>query len=238
MLAYHDVVASPATGFSVTAAALRAHIRLLRALGMRIVALRELHDRVLDGRSTDGLAVLTFDDGLVGVHRHALPVLTEEAVPATVFAVSSAWGAEPPWWPGSARTLTGDELRDVLVAGVGVEAHTRTHPSLPGLDDARLERELRGCRDELETLCGAPVRALAYPGGHHDPRVRSAARAAGFTTGFTFLNGRLVGTEDPFRLPRLTMTAASSRARLAYHLARPAGSWPDHQSNAVGPVAP
>ncbi|MCW2816684.1 MAG: hypothetical protein JWN84_4139, partial [Nocardioides sp.] len=41
--------------------------------------------------------------------------------------------------------------------------------------------------------------------------------------------------DDVLRLPRFTMGAHHGRLRLAYHLARPADSWPDHQLDRVGP---
>ena len=239
VLGYHDVIPGGAvadTRWAVTEGGLRAHVRLVRALGLRIVPLADLRARVLRGDSVDGLAALTFDDGLIGVLRHAVPVLVEESAPATLFAVSAAWGVSPDWWPGAARTMTRAELVATADAGIAVEAHTRTHPSLIALPADALARELAGCRDELQDVVGRPVRALAYPRGHHDGRVRAAARAAGYDTGFTFLNGRLTGREDPFTLPRFTITSDATRWRLALHLARPADSWPDHQLPRVGPA--
>jgi peptidoglycan/xylan/chitin deacetylase (PgdA/CDA1 family) len=47
-------------------------------------------------------AVLTFDDGYVGVHRHALPVLQDLQVPATVFIATG--------FVGTRRRLTHDRL--------------------------------------------------------------------------------------------------------------------------------
>jgi peptidoglycan/xylan/chitin deacetylase (PgdA/CDA1 family) len=47
-------------------------------------------------------AVITFDDGYVGVHRHALPVLQDLQVPATVFVATG--------YVGTRRRLTHDRL--------------------------------------------------------------------------------------------------------------------------------
>jgi hypothetical protein len=63
--------------------------------------------------------------------------------------------------------------------------------------------------------------------------VRRAAGDAGYRAAFTFLNGRIDGRHDPFRLPRLTMGSHHSALRLAHHLGRPATSWPDTQLDAV-----
>ena len=233
VLCYHDVVARDADGLSVTAEALRRHVRLIRRFGLAIVPLEVITHAVLAGRSTDGMAALTFDDGLVGVHEHAVDVLADEDAPATLCAVSGAWGQRPAWWPGARRVMTKIEATEVLAAGWDLQAHTHTHRSLPTLADAELATELRTCRAELEDFAGQATTVLAYPDGHHDLRVRAATQAAGFVAGFTFLNGRLTGRENVFRLPRLGMTAGHTPLRLAYHLARSARSWPDHQLASV-----
>ncbi len=234
VLGYHDVVAAtPDDDWSVSADALAAHIGLLRRLGMRIVDLEEIVTRHRTGQPIDGLAAITFDDALLGVYRHAKEVLVRAEAPATVFVVSGTIGLPPPWWPGADRTMTGDELAELTASGIRLAAHTRSHRSLPSLDAESLRLELRGCRSDLREFTEDPVDLLAYPSGHHDRRVREAAAHAGYSAAFTFLNGRWCGPEDPLRLPRLTMGRHMNTGRLAYHLLRPAGSWPDHQLGSV-----
>ncbi len=236
VLAYHDVVAagSTATGLDVTASALRRHLRLVRRLGFRIVGLSEISVRVTRGESVDGLAAVAFDDALSGVAHHALPVLVDLDVPATLMTPSSGWGRHPSWWPGANRVMSRAELVEAVDHGVELAAHTRTHPSLTDLAGPRLTDEVGGCRAELEDLTGRAVTQFAYPFGHHDPAVREAVQSAGFAAAYTFINGRVTLGDDLLRLPRLTMGAHHGRARLAYHLGRPASSWPDHQLDRVG----
>ena len=241
VLAYHDVVAGSAVDgpWSVTAAQLRTHLDVVRRLGFRFAPLSELTGRALRGESVDGLAAVVFDDALAGVARHALPILHELEVPSTLMTVSTAWGAPPAWWPGSAPTMTRAELVEAVAHGVDLAAHTRTHQSLAALADrgpsaaGELRDEVAGCRDQLENITGSPVDLFAYPFGHHTPAVREAVEEAGYTAAFTFLNGRVEPGLDALRLPRLTMGAHQSGPRLAYHLARAADSWPDHQLDRV-----
>jgi peptidoglycan/xylan/chitin deacetylase (PgdA/CDA1 family) len=197
------------------------------------VPLVELSERARARRPLDGLVAVTFDDALAGVARHALPVLHDLGLPATLFTVSTMWGRTPPWWPGSGPTMTRTELVEAAAHGMTLAAHTRTHASLPRLPAAALREEVAGSRAELEDLAGVPVRQFAYPFGHHDPAVRDAVREAGYAAAYTFLNGRVTGVEDPLRLPRLTMGRHHTPTRLAYHLARGPGSWPDHQLDRV-----
>lgn len=235
VLAYHDVApaGAQAEGLTVTASDLEDHLTLVRRSGSRIVHLSRLVDALLGGRDVTGQVAVVFDDALVGVHHHGLPVLAALGVPATIFAVTSHVGTTPPWWPGSARTMTRAELAESVAAGCEISGHTRNHPSLPALSDPELADELGGGRAWLEDLAGRPLDLLAYPFGHHDKRVRDTAQALGYRAGFSFLNGRLVEGQDRFKLPRLTMHAGHTRARLAFHLARSSASWPDHQQDTV-----
>jgi peptidoglycan/xylan/chitin deacetylase (PgdA/CDA1 family) len=212
----------------------RDQLSAARDWGLEFVDVATLIDALVAGESVDGLTAVTFDDALRGVREHALPVLAELGITATVFVVADALGTDPTWYPGSERVLTEAELRDVVAAGHRIGSHTLTHASLPAIDDAALRSELADSRDQLSDLTSAPVDLLAYPHGHHDARVRSAAASAGYRAGFTFFNGRVTTGIDPFKLPRLTMSATHTRSRLAYHLARPSSSWPDHQVDTPG----
>lgn len=235
VLAYHDVGDDPGnrTEFYLSPRQLRSQLTTAVRLGYRFVDLSALIQAWLTGAPVDGLAAVVFDDGLVGVHRHALPVLSDLSVPATVFTVTEAMGSSPPWWRGADRVMTPGELCEVAGAGVRIASHTRRHPSLPGLSADLLRDELAGARTLLEDLTQSPVRLMAYPFGHHDARVREAAGDAGYLAGFSFLNGRITAGLDRYRLPRLNMGSGQGTARLAYHLVRPARSWPDTQAESV-----
>jgi peptidoglycan/xylan/chitin deacetylase (PgdA/CDA1 family) len=235
VLTYHDVTDDPSNPTEqVTPAALRAQLRAALHWGVRFVPLPDLCERVLRGEPVDGLAAITFDDALVGVYRSAVGVLSDLDLPATVFVVSDRLGTEAPaWYPGSDRVMAVEELREVAAAGFDVQSHTRTHPDLPSLTGADLDRELAGSRAALSDLLGRDIDYLAYPFGHYDRHVRTAAREAGYRAAFTFRNGRVVPGLDPYRLPRVPMWTDARRFRLAYNLARPTWSFPENQVDSV-----
>lgn len=237
VLAYHDVGDDPTntTDYYVGTALFRRQLTLAQRWGLEFVDLVDLTDRFLAGRSVDGLAAIVFDDSLVGVHHHAMPVLLELGLPATVFTVTDALGREPAWWSGAARVMTEAEVREMASLGFRVESHTRTHASLVEVRGSRLREEVVGSKHRLEDAFGRAMEVLAYPYGHYDPEALDVVRSAGYRSGYSFLNGRVVGDLDAHRLPRLNMTPHQGLLRLAYHLARPAGSWPDTQHTAVGP---
>jgi len=235
VLAYHDVGNDPdnATDYYVSPSRLRQQLGRAVGWGVRFVDLAELTSAVISGDDTDRLGAIVFDDSLVGVHHHALPILVEAGLPATIFAVSDALGSVPPWWQGAARVMTRSEIEEAASAGLRIASHTCTHPSLPSLGANGIHDELSDSKSRLEDIVGSEIDLLAYPYGHHDQRVRDEAARAGYRAGFSFLNGRITAGLDPLRLPRLGMWQGQAPLRLAYHLARPPDSWPDTQLGTV-----
>jgi peptidoglycan/xylan/chitin deacetylase (PgdA/CDA1 family) len=114
--------------------------------------------------------------------------------------------------------LRAHDVRALSDAGCTVGFHTRRHDALPGLSDVELESALLDGRDALAAAAAAPVDLLAYPHGKADERVVEAARAAGFTLGFTTARGAVTAEADPFRIPRTV--ADLSAGELAVRLAR------------------
>lgn len=231
VFAYHDVGVDPTntTDYYVTPELMRRQVAAAQSWGIRFIDLADFSQRAIDGAELDGLAAVVFDDSLVGVHHYAMPVLLDLGVPATVFTVSAALGTDPAWWPGAARVMTRAEALEMAAAGFRLSSHTRSHASLPHITPARLTDEVVGARAELEDLTQAPVELFAYPFGHYDQRVVDEVQAAGYSCAYSFLNGRVTPGLDLYRLPRLNMWSEQGRLRLAYHLARSAASWPDHQ---------
>jgi peptidoglycan/xylan/chitin deacetylase (PgdA/CDA1 family) len=235
VFAYHDVgrPGPEFTRYSVSPARLRRQLEAARRSGLRFVALGEMVDVLAADRDPEGLAAVCFDDCLAGVHRYALPVLAEMGVPATIFAVSDAFGARPPWWPGAARVVTRAELAELVAAGWTVGSHSRNHPSLIELGRQALADEVGGSRHALQDLLGQPVDLFAYPYGHHDPTARQAVATAGYRAAFSFLGGRVLPSFDLHQLPRLNMHQGLGRLRLARQVARAPGQWPETQLDVV-----
>ncbi len=227
VLCYHDVGTDRenSTDYYVSPSRLRAQLEAIATWGLRFVDLREVLDRLERGTSLDGLVAVTFDDALAGVLDHALDVLQELRVPATVFVVTDVRGVVPPFWPGAQRTLRTDELRELSAAGIRLGSHTCVHRSLTELDDEQLRDELVRSRGDLEHLTGETCDLLAYPFGHHDGRVKLAAEDAGFRAACTFSFGRVTAGSDRYALPRFCMGPGHHRARLAYQLSRPPYAW-------------
>jgi peptidoglycan/xylan/chitin deacetylase (PgdA/CDA1 family) len=108
--------------------------------------------------------------------------------------------------------LSWDELARIDPSVVTIGSHTLTHPILPSIDDAALEREIVDSRKVLEQRLGRPVDLFCYPNGSLDPRVHAVvARTyrAAVTTEYGFVGARpdLHGLHRIPATPRLPLLA-------------------------------
>ena len=161
--------------------------------------------------------VLTFDDGYADNVDVALPALERYGFAATVFLVSAAGGAAAWDRAGEAQ---GRALLTLTDAGrvngrLAFGGHSRTHRSLPSLDFPELEREISGCRSELETALGVPVTLFSYPYGEKSPEVEQAVVEAGYLAACGIDPGRNRPACDLYDLKRLEIRGTDSLFRFA-----------------------
>lgn len=197
------------------------HMRTLARAGWRAVSIEDFF-AWLDGRAElPGQSfLLTFDDGFLGVHEHAAPVLTALGWPATVFLVSQLIGQRDDWCEAHNPSgvtyplMDASHIRELRGQGFSFHSHTRNHADLPTLDDSQLHDQLAGSRIDLQALLGEETAYLAYPYGHYDDRVLKAAHAAGYQAAFSVQPGFNRRDIDRFRLRRLDVFGTDSAAAL------------------------
>jgi len=216
VLCYHAVSEDWPHGLSIGLATLERQLAALLRRGFRPAGASDL--------LRDGGRILhvTFDDAFRSVGR-ALPVLERLGIPSTVFACSGfaeggraldvpELAAQVEAYPDELETMDWDALRGLAERGVEVGSHTVSHPHLPRLTDAELQRELRESRERIADELARPCRYLAYPFGDEDGRVQGAAAAAGYDAAFA-----LPGREDRidrFALPRVGVYRGDSPVRM------------------------
>jgi peptidoglycan/xylan/chitin deacetylase (PgdA/CDA1 family) len=198
-----------------------AHMRALAGAGERACPVTEFCAWLRGERALpEGSFVLTFDDGFLGVHEHAMPVLEELGWPATVFLVSGLVGGRNEWAPDDDLSrkryplLARPQILEMSRRGFAFQSHTRSHPDLTRLPADRLSEELSGSRRDLEDLVGEPAFCLAYPYGRYDDRVVDAVEAAGYQNAFSTESGFNRPAADPYRLRRLEVFGTDSAANL------------------------
>ncbi len=115
--------------------------------------------------------------------------------------------------------LADADVARLAAAGHEIGFHTRSHRVLTQLPEDELRRELTEGRDELAMAAGAPVETVAYPFGIGDERVAEAARAAGYSSGFTVGPHAVTPASNPLCLPRID-APYDPPGRLGWHVTR------------------
>lgn len=176
---------------------------LLRRLGYRPLAVEDLYAFHVDAGTSlpRRRYLLTVDDG----YAVAVEELVRHAEHRPIsFVVTQFVAGEETLFP-DAVWADWQQLAAARRAGVVIGAHTRTHPSLPGCDDAELADQLAGGWRELVDARLEPEPILAYPYGQHDARVRRATIEAGYRLAYAGRVGRNGAGTDPWRLRRITI---------------------------------
>lgn len=209
VLLYHRV-GEPAVdpfGQAVSPATFASHLEMLRNR-YTVLPLPDLL-----ARFPDGAVAVTFDDGYADNLTAAWPVAARLGVPLTVFVTVQPVLDEKPFdWDereDQGRPLTVAELRELAaLPGVGIGAHTMTHPRLATLSAGEQRRELAEGRARLAELIGRRVDLLAYPFGKPGdlaPETPHLAAEAGYRAAFLSQAGRIVPSSPRYLLPRLSV---------------------------------
>jgi peptidoglycan/xylan/chitin deacetylase (PgdA/CDA1 family) len=182
-----DGAFQPNRHLEITPDFLRAMLGHLRARGVDIVTMDEVHQRLIERNFKSRFACFTFDDGYRDNRDHALPVMREYDAPFTVYVASDfAAGGGRLWWIALEMAIAKSDAIDVTMGGVAAHLDTSTpqgkqaafdrlHDWLRTLADHDLQREIASlcarhgvdqaaiCRDrcmtwdELKVLAAEPL---------------------------------------------------------------------------------
>jgi peptidoglycan/xylan/chitin deacetylase (PgdA/CDA1 family) len=149
-----DTEFQPNRHLEITPEFLRAMLVHLRARGIDIVTVDEMHQRLIQRDFSRRFACFTFDDGYRDNRDFALPVMREFAAPLTVYAASDfAQGTGRLWWIALEMVVAKAQTIEAEIGGVAVRldagtmdakqaAFDRLHDwmrALPGEHDVRRE---------------------------------------------------------------------------------------------------
>lgn len=195
ILLYHSVGEEYPDDRWVSQHQLREQLELLLEQGYTVLTASELDAIELRGAPRPPQPiVLTFDDGYENFLLHALPVLEELNVGATLFVPTDRIGASAEERVSlGARYLVWPELLGLEAEGVDIQSHSSSHPRMRDLADAEALEELAGSKRILERELGHEVTVFAYPFGSVSPRLEDLAEEAGYESAHSVgagLNGR------------------------------------------------
>jgi peptidoglycan/xylan/chitin deacetylase (PgdA/CDA1 family) len=104
--------------------------------------------------------------------------------------------------------LTRPQIRELRRTGMGIGAHTVTHPILAKSSDAVARREIADSRDFLAEVIGERIGLFAYPNGRIGSDYTAShvamAETLGFDAAFATNWGVCTGASDIYQLPRFT----------------------------------
>ena len=203
IITYHSIDSS-GSPVSLSKESFSSHAGFFASGRVKVLPLADL----MHARDDEDAVALTFDDGFRNFATQAMPVLSDKALPATVFVVSDAVGGSNAWGgreePGipTLPLMDWDELQTVSDAGFDIGAHTRRHPHLTSLSPSQLEDETAGSVDRIGAELGSRPTVFSYPYGDVNDSVARVARAM-FSHSVTTEHRLLADHEDVALLPRL-----------------------------------
>ena len=149
-----DGAFQPNRHLEITPDFLRAMLAHLRARGIDIVTMDEVHQRLIERNFKRRFACFTLDDGYRDNRDHALPVMREYDAPFTVYVASDfAAGSGRLWWIALEMAIAKADAIEVTMGGVATRldtataqakqaAYDRMHDWLRTLSDHDLQREI------------------------------------------------------------------------------------------------
>jgi peptidoglycan/xylan/chitin deacetylase (PgdA/CDA1 family) len=209
ILTYHYVDSAPpmdgpyAQALTVDTVRFREQLDYLVQNGFKTVTLPQLYLAMAGLMQLPPKSVaLTFDDGGLDNYTVAFPELEARGLVATFFVITTSVGEQ--------GRMSWDDLREMQDAGMCIGSHTARHPDLTMVDNTRLNAELVDSRAAIEAELGTAPVALAYPAGRFDDRVVRAATEAGYLLAVTTQPGVTLEPGDPYRLPRVAVSATAT----------------------------
>jgi peptidoglycan/xylan/chitin deacetylase (PgdA/CDA1 family) len=210
VLMYHEIadVTITQSKLAVAPEVFADHMAYLSDAGFTSITAGDLARSIAHGGAglPERPVVVTFDDGYGDFYDHAVPLLKQHGLVATVFQTTG--------WVGLTdkvkRMMNWRELAEVAGWGMEVGAHTYRHPQLDQLSEKSVREELYGPKSTLEDKLGIAVSGIAYPFGYSNSMVREIAGESGYTYGYSVGNALTTTGADAFALPRLTVKRSTT----------------------------
>ena len=210
---YHSTELMPRStvmrGMYVPPSRFHFQMRLLNILGYKGLSIRELMP-YLQGKRTDKVVGITFDDGYLNNLKNAAPVLKKYNFTATCYIVSEFIGKTNIWDKpkgiNQRPLMTVDEIKEWLSFGMDIGAHTKTHLDLKSVSKKNIEREIKDCKNDLERQFNISIEDFCYPFGKFDEYICNVVKGAGYSTATTMVRGRANKDSNYFKLPRIPIT--------------------------------
>ena len=224
VLAFHDVGDDAGDIFAVTKGQLADCLSLLKDQGYVAVRARDLVAGWPSVLSRERVVLLTFDDGYAAQRDIAVELLVRHGMTATFFVISSLVSRNRlrcVFADKERAFLSGEDLRQMEIAGFEVGSHSHTHALCGAIPRAHFEQESALSKQILEQELGHPITSFAYPYGRQrafSSVTRAVLQESGYSAAFTVEESRIERDCDLLKLPRTSInrfdTLATFRRKL------------------------
>lgn len=221
ILMYHQIgepapKGTPYRGLTVHPKRFAQQMRWLKRFGYTGLSMQDLMP-YLRGEKHGKVIGITFDDGYQNVLHNALPVLQALGFTSTNYIVSNHLSGDNFWdhhkgIPRSAL-MSEAELHQWLAAGQEIGSHTMDHVHLPEISAAQAQQQIQQSKIDLENRFQVEVTAFCYPYGHYNATIQQWTQNSGYTNATTTARGLALNTDNPFELPRVTVSRSTHLLR-------------------------
>ena len=205
-LMYHMVDDAIDDPIAVGRGAFAEQMRILQAEGYYALTSAEASAIAQGMLAAPPRAVLiTFDDGYVDNVEHALPILAEHGLCATLFVISAYIGQRNRWNPKACYDtwhLDWAGLRTWLAAGCDIGGHSHEHLCMTRLDADELRAAVAVNKAVLEDGLGRELVGFSYPYGVYNAQVKRAVQEH-YALAFTDTAGVWSPTADRYAINRI-----------------------------------
>ena len=184
ILMYHHIdEEGGVSSLSVSPENFRRQMRFLSRQEYNVISLAELVQAKLKKEKLPrNTVVITFDDGYADNYIFAYPVLKKYNLPATIFVIVDAIGAE-----GYLKFAQIEEIVSSEIITIG--SHTLSGAYLPGRKTRELEREIKASKGILEARLRKKIDFFCYPIGGFSPGIQEIVKRNGYKAACTTNRG-------------------------------------------------
>jgi len=204
ILMYHYVSDLPVDadpirqGLTISPERFEQHLRYLQASNYYTISIRNLHLALDYGKSLPiNSVVLTFDDGYQDHYRNVYPLLQSYGMTGTFFVITGFADKN------AQNHLTWNEIVEMALANMEIQAHTKTHPDLRVRSTDFLVYQILGSLQSIDFHTGIPATYLAYPAGRYDDNVLNVLQSMPVERAFTTQAGIVHTTDNRYEMYRL-----------------------------------
>ena len=171
-------------------------------------------------RTTQGMVIITFDDGYADQYTQALPILVQHHAHATFFITTGNVGRR--------NHLTWSQIREMNRIGMSIGGHSVQHVDLAALTARAQRAQIEGCLASLQENAGINADTYAYPGGTFNRATEAILAKEPITLAFTTDPSHQLGMQPRFEVARLRIKDVTTISQFARELRTPPVAPPLH----------